>query len=97
MAPDAVGAAVDEWHHDTIPLDYVMMVTDPATLPGGRFEYFLGTRDEAAALAAEGGTPLPERVVAPEFGGPGWAIALHGDMVVHRGHPSANRPNASPW
>ena len=85
--PSRPEAAVDKWHHDTLPLDYVMPVTDPAQVPGGRFEYFLGTRHEAAALAAEGRIPPPERVVAPEFGGPGHAIALHGDMVVHRAAP----------
>ncbi len=75
---------VDKWHHDTIPLDYVMMVTDPAALAGGEFEYFVGTKAEAAELAAEGQTPPADRVVAPEFAGPGYAIALHGNMIVHR-------------
>jgi hypothetical protein len=82
--PRKAGAAIDKWHHDTLPLDYVMAVTDPATVAGGRFEYFTGTKDEAAELAAAGRTPPPDRVVAPEFGGPGYAIALHGNMVVHR-------------
>ncbi len=85
--PSRTEVAVDKWHHDTIALDYVMPVNDPATLPGGRFEYFLGTKSEAAALAADGLTPPEELVVAPEFGGPGYAIALHGNMVVHRGAP----------
>lgn len=85
--PTDLDQAVDKWHHDTIPLDYVMLVSDPSTLPGGRFEYFLGTKAEAADLATRGETPPRDRVVAPEFGGPGWAIALHGDMVVHRGAP----------
>lgn len=85
--PDTVSQAVDKWHHDTIPLDYVMMVSDPTTLPGGRFEYFLGTKAEAAALAAAGQTPPPDRVIAPVFPGPGHALALHGNMVVHRGAP----------
>ena len=76
---------VDKWHHDTIPLDYVMMVSDPTTLPGGRFEYFLGTKAEASELAAKGETPPRDRVVAPDFPGPGYAIALHGNMIVHRG------------
>ena len=40
-----------------------------------------------AELAAAGKTPPPERTVAPEFPGPGHAIALHGDMVVHRAGP----------
>ncbi|MGI9621849.1 MAG: hypothetical protein ACR2PK_03350 [Acidimicrobiales bacterium] len=76
---------VDKWHHDTIPLDYVMLVSDPASLPGGRFEYFLGTKHEAAELAEQGLKPPPDRVVAPDFPGPGSVIALHGNMVVHRG------------
>ena len=83
--------AVDKWHHDTVPLDYVMMVTDPTRVAGGRFEYFLGTKAEAAALADEGRTPPRDRVVAPAFPGPGYAIALHGNMVVHRGSPLAER------
>ncbi|MED5600767.1 MAG: hypothetical protein VX752_07415 [Actinomycetota bacterium] len=85
--PSEVGVAVDKWHHDTIPLDFVMMVSDPSTLPGGRFEVFMGTRQEAAALAAAGERPPIDRVLAPDFPGPGWAIALHGNMVVHRGAP----------
>ncbi len=85
--PTAVDEAVDKWHHDTIPLDFVMMVTDPALLDGGQFEYFHGTKHEAAELAARGARPPPDRVVRPDFPGPGYAIALHGDMVVHRGAP----------
>ena len=85
--PTDIAAAVDKWHHDTLPLDYVLMVTDPAAVPGGRFEYFLGTKHEAAELAEQGRTPPAERRVAPDFGGAGWAIALHGDMVVHRAAP----------
>jgi hypothetical protein len=89
--PTNLDEAVDKWHHDTTPLDFVMMVTDPTALPGGRFEYFMGTKQEAATLAAAGERPPPDRVVAPEFPGPGYAIALHGDMVVHRGAPLAAR------
>ena len=85
--PSCIETAIDKWHHDTLPLDYVMAVTDPAEVAGGRFEYFVGTRHEAAELAAAGKTPPPERTVAPEFPGPGHAIALHGDMVVHRAGP----------
>ena len=73
--------AVDKWHHDTVPLDYVMMVRDPTRVAGGRFEYFLGTKAEAAALAAQGRTPPPDRVALPDFPGPGHAIALHGNMA----------------
>ncbi len=85
--PDSIDAAIDKWHHDTLPLDFVMTVTDPAQVAGGRFEYFLGTKHEAASLADSGRTPPPDRTVAPDFPGPGYAIALHGDMVVHRAGP----------
>jgi hypothetical protein len=85
--PSRIDAAVDKWHHDTVPLTYVMTVTDPAVVPGGRFEYFVGTRQEATALAAAGHTPPPDRTVAPDFGGPGHGVALQGDMVVHRAGP----------
>ena len=84
-SPSQVNQAVDKWHHDTIALDYVMPVTDPRPLPGGRFEYFVGTKQEMAELASHGTPPPPDRVVAPDFGGPGWVVALHGNMVVHRG------------
>ena len=91
FSPDDLSRAVDKWHHDTLPLDTVMMVTDPATLDGGRFEYFVGTKHEMAELAKEGKTPPVDRVEAPPFDGPGYAIALHGNMVVHRGAP-LNKP-----
>ncbi len=87
--PSQLDAAVDKWHHDTLPLDYVMAVTDLRTTPGGQFEFFRGTKAEAAELQAEGRTPPIERVSAPSFPGPGAAVALHGDMVVHRGGPLA--------
>lgn len=91
FSPDDLSRAVDKWHHDTLPLDTVMMVSDPATLDGGKFEYFVGTKAEMAELAKEGKTPPQDRVVAPHFAGPGYAIALHGNMVVHRGGP-LNKP-----
>lgn len=87
FSPDKLEDAVDKWHHDTLPLDMVMMVSDPATLDGGEFEYFLGTRDEMAELARQGKQPPADRVVQAPFKGPGWAVALHGNMVVHRGAP----------
>jgi len=85
--PTRIDRAIDKWHHDTLPLDFVLMVTDPADIDGGRFEYFVGTKHEAAELAGKGETPPAERVVAPEFPGAGYAIALHGNMVVHRAGP----------
>ncbi len=87
FSPDDLTRAVDKWHHDTLPLDTVMMVTDPATLDGGQFEYFVGTKDEMAEFAKAGNPPPANRIEAPPFHGPGYAIALHGNMVVHRGAP----------
>ena len=85
--PTKLSEAVDKWHHDTLPLDFVMMVTNPAQLNGGQFEWFHGTKHEMA-LMREQGKPMPmDRVMAPDFPGPGYAIALHGDMVIHRGAP----------
>ena len=85
--PSVIDAAVDKWHHDTLPLDFVMTVTDPTITPGGRFEYFLGTKADAEAMRSAGTRPDGDRVVAPDLPGPGWAVALHGNMVVHRGGP----------
>jgi len=85
--PATIDTAIDKWHRDTLPLDYVLAVTDPATVQGGRFEYFVGTAHEAAELAAQGRRPPADRVVAPEFPAAGYAVALHGNMVVHRAGP----------
>jgi hypothetical protein len=85
-APETLGRPVDRWHHDTLQVDYVMMVTDPRTHRGGRFQYFLGTKADAAELARAGHRDYPpENVVAPEFPGAGWAVLMQGNMVVHRG------------
>lgn len=85
--PAQIDTAIDKWHCDTLPLDYVLAVTDPGTVQGGRFEYFVGTKHEAAELAADGRHPPADRVIAPEIPGPGYAVALHGNMVVHRAGP----------
>lgn len=85
-APETLGRAVDRWHHDTLQIDYVMMVTDPKTYRGGRFQYFIGTKADAAELAKAGQKDMPpERVVVPEMPAAGWAVLMQGNMVVHRG------------
>ncbi len=85
--PSSLDAAIDKWHNDTVPLTYVLTVTDPAQVAGGRFQYFWGTKSEAAEMAAENKTPSGERVVTPDLPGPGYALAMQGDMVVHRAAP----------
>ena len=87
FSPTDLSKVVNKWHHDTLPLDMVMMVTDPKGLDGGQFEYFVGTKTEMADLAAQGLTPPIDRIEAPPFHGPGYAIALHGNMLVHRSVP----------
>jgi hypothetical protein len=86
-APSEIGTAVDKWHHDTLAIDYVMMVADPTVLDGGDFEYFVGTKAEVAALADRAERPPADRCISVEWPGAGFAVALHGNMVVHRGGP----------
>ncbi len=84
FAPDDLSRSVDLWHHDTLALDYVLLLSDPNKLRGGEFQYFMGTRDEARQYA-DSDRPIPEsRAVTPKFPGAGYAVVLHGNMVVHR-------------
>ena len=56
-SPEDPTKSVDTWHVDSLGYDAVLMVSDPALLTGGRFEYFEGTFDEAKALVgADSGT-----------------------------------------
>ena len=73
--PANVHEAVDKWHHDTIALDYVMMVTDPAQLPGGRFEYFPGHEGRSRGARRRGEDPAP---------GPGRRSGLPRPRLRHR-------------
>ncbi|MEO0367871.1 MAG: hypothetical protein AAF197_03690 [Pseudomonadota bacterium] len=83
--PTDINRAVDKWHHDTLELDYVMMISDPSTLKGGEFQFFLGTKAEAADIAAAGETMPADRVISPHFPSAGYFVPFHGSMVVHRG------------
>lgn len=92
-APEALTADVDIWHADSIGFDYVLLASDPATFEGGSFEFFRGTRVEAAALLGlpEGGLSrggaegIPEaRIESIDFPGPGYALIQQGRYVVHR-------------
>lgn len=91
FAPDDLSRSVDKWHHDTLGLDYVLMLSDPTQLRGGEFQYFMGTRQEAQELA-DRNEPIPrDRAITPDFPGAGYAIVLHGNMVVHRAAKLAQR------
>ncbi len=92
-APDDLGKAVDTWHTDSIAFDCVVLATDPATFSGGQFQFFRGTRQEAASLletrpedlTAPIVKDLPkDRVVGFQFPAAGYAVFQQGTMVVHR-------------
>lgn len=83
-APDDLSRNVDQWHRDVISFDYVLMVSDPRPMKGGRFEYFFGSVEEGKEML-EGGRGLPpDRVASPDFPGPGWAVLQQGHRVLHR-------------
>jgi len=95
-APEDISKAVDAWHFDGIGFDYVLMMSDPATLKGGNFEYFQGTKYEIAnmfnlkthALRYGITSALPHhRVIKTKFPGAGYGIFQQGNMVVHRAAP----------
>jgi len=82
--PRDLSRHVDLWHHDTLGLDYVMMVTDPSEMKGGEFQYFLGTKQQAADFKARGEALPEERTVSARFPAAGYAVVQQGNMVVHR-------------
>ena len=83
-APDDLSLNVDQWHADIVSFDYVLMVTDPSGMKGGRFEYFVGSVEEGKALLERDGELPADRVRAAEFPGPGWAVFQQGHRVLHR-------------
>jgi hypothetical protein len=83
-APDDVELTVDQWHTDSVSFDYVLAATDPGTVPGGRFVYFEGSVEEGRAILDRGEELPPDRLVTPEFPGPGWAILQQGHRILHR-------------
>lgn len=82
--PLEVGENVDKWHVDTLRIDFVMFVTDPKSVEGGEFQYYLGTKDEVADLKKQGKPLDPAKIKSPDMPGPGYAVVQQGNMVVHR-------------
>jgi hypothetical protein len=92
-APDDPTKAVDTWHADSTGFAMVVMVSDPRPLVGGRFQWFHGTKDEAAAcfgvtpdrlhLGFTDGLPA-NRIESVTFPAAGWAVFQQGHMVLHR-------------
>jgi hypothetical protein len=83
-APDDLSKNVDQWHHDITSFDYVLMVSDPRPMKGGHFEYFLGSVEEGKELLLSGEGLPEDRIVRPEWPGPGWAVLQQGHRVLHR-------------
>lgn len=82
--PLTLGQNVDKWHYDTLQVDTVMFVSDPKDVDGGEFQYFLGTRDDMAALH-RANAPVPkDKIISPDLPGPGYAILMQGKYVVHQ-------------
>jgi len=92
-APEEVEKAVDTWHTDGIGFDIVIMASDPSSFDGGEFQFFKGSKFEAARLLGTRIedltdthlTELPaERVESVTFPAAGYAVFQNGAMVVHR-------------
>ncbi|MBN3922721.1 MAG: hypothetical protein HWQ37_06110 [Nostoc sp. NMS4] len=84
FAPQDLTQAVDKWHTDTIAFDYVLMVTDPSQLLGGKFQYFNGTKEEGAEILKYAEDLPEDRIITPVFPGAGYAVLQQGNMVMHR-------------
>jgi hypothetical protein len=84
FAPEDLSKNVDQWHRDVVSFDFVLMVSDPRPMKGGRFEYFAGPVEEGRELLANGSGLPEERVVKVEFPGAGWAVLQQGHRVLHR-------------
>jgi hypothetical protein len=83
-APEELGRNVDQWHEDVVSFDFVLMVTDPTNLRGGRFEWFHGSVEEGRDLLLQGLGLPPERVHQVEFPGAGFAVLQQGHRILHR-------------
>ena len=75
---------IEPWHHDRVSFTVVLTMYDPGATVGGRFQYFVGTRDEARLLLAERAELPADRVASPDC--PlGSAVLMQGQAVCHRG------------
>lgn len=89
-APKDIMKAVDTWHVDSVAFDIVMMISDPATIQGGEFQYFHGTKLEGQnylGIDGEEGVNVelpPERVITVPFPAAGYGFMQQGNMIFHR-------------
>jgi hypothetical protein len=92
-APQEIEKAVDTWHTDGIGFDVVILASDPASFTGGEFQFFKGSKFEAARLLGTRTEDLTEthlnelpadRIETVTFPAAGYAVFQNGAMVVHR-------------
>jgi len=89
-APDDITQGIDSWHTDSVAFDIVMLLSDPAQISGGEFQYFAGTKKQGQELLGiygeEGANAeLPgERVVTVPFPAAGYGFLQQGNMIFHR-------------
>ena len=55
-APDELGEPIDHCYHDIVGIDYVTAASDPTDLDGGHFEFFTGTKQQAAEQGVKCGS-----------------------------------------
>jgi len=100
FAPEDVSKAVDNWHTDSIDYDIVILLEEPDTFDGGKFQYFRGTDREAAEIFGTQTEELPvgfsdelpeSRVVSAAKTCGGEAVCQQGAKVVHRAQ-KLNKP-----
>lgn len=82
LLPEQQGRDVDQWHTDTVALDYVLLVTDPDDFDGGHFEYF--PKPKGAAIRSLIREEGDEDIVKVDFPAAGHAVLQQGNLVVHR-------------
>lgn len=51
------------WHTDTVAFDYVVLLTDPKTFEGGKFQFFKGVATNAKEIAINNNNNLPEELI----------------------------------
>lgn len=103
LAPLDISESVDSWHIDSIDYDCIILLEDPASFEGGRFQYFQGTDKQAADLFSTTPDKLPlgfttelpaDKVVSVEKKNAGDVVIQQGAKVVHRAqklHKAAER------
>jgi len=84
-APKTLNTTIDKWHTDTVEFVYVVLISDPTTFEGGKFQFFKGVASQAKEIANQNNNTLPQKLVeSPEFPRAGYAVFQQGSKVCHR-------------